>query len=197
MTTRRPTLILFLLAAMLAGCSGDDDTAGSADGGVTTTTATSPVGNGDHDDGVGTDAPDPCTVLTPDEIAAVLDPSAREPVTVEQGEFRTLAECNYTVSNTFVGASYINIRLGPARDGVGDRVDDARQLAEEELYEVEDVSGIGDEAFWYHDGVLGPQLWVRADDLALTVGFTRFDTDAGMDRDAQEALARQFVDALA
>jgi hypothetical protein len=194
-TMSRPTLIVVLLVALLAGCSGDDDTGGSAQGGATTTTAASPDG-GVGGGGGGTDAPDPCTVLTTDEIAAVLDPGAREPVTIEQGEFRTLAECNYTVSNTFVGASHINIRLGPARDAVGDRIDDARGLAEAEFDDVEDVAGLGDEAFWYYDGVLGPQLWVRAGDLALTVGFGRFETDAGMDRGSQEAVARQFVDTL-
>jgi hypothetical protein len=190
-TRFRPTFVLILLTVLVAGCSGDDDSGGSGDGGATTVAPALAGGNGN----VAVDVPDPCEVLGTDEIAAVLDPSAREPVTIEERQFRTLAECGYTVSNTFVGASHINVRIEPAVDSLGDRLEDARVLAEAE-FEVEDVSGLGDEAFWYYDGVLGPQLWVRVGDLALTLGFTGFDPDVGMDRDTQESLGQRFVDAL-
>jgi hypothetical protein len=186
---RRATLAAGVASALLAACSATGDAGDAAAQAPVTEDSAPQTESGDPDE---VDEPssnlttDMCDVVSPDDIASVLETAAGTELIIGEPTPLVAGECSFNVERTGTGAGNVQVRVG----------DDTTFAHHRSTEEVTDLPGLGDEAYTFR-GVAGPELHVRAGDVWLGVRFGSYDDLFGFTEDSHGEIAAVVLDRLA
>jgi hypothetical protein len=173
---------LSLVLVLVAACGDDDSPAG---GGTTTTVTAAP-------DATGSDAPagpgpDMCELVEHGDVESIVTSASSDPdrMTVADRPPPLRGACAFTIENPGVGGSVVNLLV----------IDELLFDLDRENEEIEDVPGLGDEAFTFH-GMGGRALHVRSSDTYFSVEVGSFDDRMGLTEDSLRELAELILGRL-
>jgi hypothetical protein len=173
-------------ATLFLTACGDDD-GSSAVGDVATTTFDEPATPAGD-----TTAPpdlDLCEFVDRADVESIVARAATnsERISVDDRPRPLRGACAFSIQASGVGGSFVNLM-------VLDEFSFGRDRDSEDV-DVEDVSGLGDEAFTFHD-MVGRALHVRSGSTYFTVRVGSYDVQMGLTEDSLRRLAELILAGL-